>query len=121
MEDPNAPYKQCAFIYNTNGRKCCNPAVKLDHKDTAYCNEHTRRAQLARIKSTAKHAYPQTPEGLILNLQHYSKPSLLNSNGNGPQVIETQKLLDPFSKSRFFIFYSYSFLMNRFFQLILML
>lgn len=35
LEDPNAPFKQCAFIYNSNGRKCQNPAPKLDKRDTS--------------------------------------------------------------------------------------
>lgn len=33
LEDTNAPYKQCAFVYNTNGKKCQNPALKLDRRD----------------------------------------------------------------------------------------
>lgn len=36
LEDSNAPYKQCAFVYNTNGRKCQNPAPKLDRRDISY-------------------------------------------------------------------------------------
>lgn len=35
LEDSHAPYKQCAFVYNTNGRKCQNPAPKLDKRDIA--------------------------------------------------------------------------------------
>ena len=35
LEDSNAPYKQCAFVYNTNGRKCQNPAPKLDRRDVS--------------------------------------------------------------------------------------
>ena len=33
LEDPNAPFKQCGFVYNTNGRKCQNAAPKLDRRD----------------------------------------------------------------------------------------
>lgn len=33
LEDASAPYKQCAFVYNTNGRKCQNSAPKLDRRD----------------------------------------------------------------------------------------
>lgn len=36
LEDPSAPYKQCAFVYNINGRKCHNPAPKLDRRDISY-------------------------------------------------------------------------------------
>ena len=33
LEDPNSCFKQCGFVYNTNGRKCQNPAPKLDRRD----------------------------------------------------------------------------------------
>lgn len=36
LEDPNAPFKQCDFVYNTNGRKCQNPAPKVDRRDILY-------------------------------------------------------------------------------------
>lgn len=35
LEDLNAPYKQCAFIYNSNAKKCRNPAPKLDRRDVS--------------------------------------------------------------------------------------
>lgn len=35
LEDPNAPFKQCCFIYNLNGRKCHNAAPKGDRRDQA--------------------------------------------------------------------------------------
>lgn len=35
LEDPNAPFKQCCFIYNVNGRKCQNAAPKLDRRDVS--------------------------------------------------------------------------------------
>ncbi|KAK0072023.1 hypothetical protein PV326_000540, partial [Microctonus aethiopoides] len=97
LSDPIAPYKQCAFIYNTNGRKCTNPAPKLDRRDATYCSEHTRKAQIARIKSTSRHTLSETPETLLLNLSHYTTKSI-NSDGhkesNDKSLI---KALDPFS------------------------
>lgn len=36
LEDSTAPFKQCGFVYNTNGRKCQNPAPKLDRRDISY-------------------------------------------------------------------------------------
>lgn len=36
LEDPSAPYKQCSFVYNTNGRKCPNAAPKLDRRDVSW-------------------------------------------------------------------------------------
>ncbi|XP_046814625.1 KAT8 regulatory NSL complex subunit 2 isoform X1 [Vespa crabro] len=97
LEDPNAPFKQCAFIYNSNGRKCQNPAPKLDKRDTSYCIEHTRKAQIARIKSTSRHSLPQTPEILLLNLNHYVKPA--DSSTEDTEDEENKvKALDPFNE-----------------------
>ncbi|XP_033218634.1 KAT8 regulatory NSL complex subunit 2 isoform X2 [Belonocnema kinseyi] len=97
LEDPNAPFKQCGFVYNTNGRKCQNAAPKLDRRDISYCPEHSRKAQIARIKSTSKHSLPQTPEMLLLNLSHYVKPanSIEKEKENDPGKVE---VLDPFSQ-----------------------
>ena len=36
LEDKDAPFKQCGFIYNTNGRKCQQAAPKLDRRDISY-------------------------------------------------------------------------------------
>jgi hypothetical protein len=36
LEDPNAPFRQCCFIYNINGRKCQNAAPKLDRREVSY-------------------------------------------------------------------------------------
>lgn len=33
LEDPSAPYRQCGFIYNINGRKCHNAAPKSERRD----------------------------------------------------------------------------------------
>ncbi|XP_046425364.1 KAT8 regulatory NSL complex subunit 2 isoform X7 [Neodiprion fabricii] len=97
LEDSSAPYKQCSFVYNSNGRKCQNPALKGDRRDLAYCSEHARRAQLARIKSTSRHSPPQTPETLLLNLSHYVKPT--DSSAEDTEEEEGKvKVLDPFAE-----------------------
>ncbi|EFN60234.1 Uncharacterized protein C12orf41-like protein [Camponotus floridanus] len=97
LEDSNAPYKQCAFVYNTNGKKCQNPAPKLDRRDISYCNEHSRKAQIARIKSMSRRSLPQTPEMLLLNLSHYAKPidsSAEDTEDEGGKI----RALDPFTE-----------------------
>lgn len=33
MEDKTAPYRQCGFVYNGNGKRCHLPAPKGDKKD----------------------------------------------------------------------------------------
>ncbi|XP_012139845.1 KAT8 regulatory NSL complex subunit dim gamma-tubulin 1 isoform X1 [Megachile rotundata] len=97
LEDPNAPYKQCGFVYNTNGRKCQNPAPKFDRRDISYCSEHTRKAQIARIKSTARHSLPQTPEMLLLNLSHYVKRTDSSTEDTEDEEGKV-KALDPFTE-----------------------
>ncbi|XP_023288963.1 KAT8 regulatory NSL complex subunit 2 isoform X2 [Orussus abietinus] len=97
LEDSSAPFKPCSFVYNTNGRKCQSPAPKLDRRDLAYCPEHTRKAQLARIKSTSRHSLPQTPEMLLLNLSHYVKPT--DSSAEDTEDDENKiRALDPFTE-----------------------
>lgn len=97
LEDPNAPYKECGFLYNTNGRKCQNPAPKLDRRDISYCAEHARKAQIARIKSTARHSLPQTPEMLLLNLSHYVKKTDSSTEDTEDEEGKV-KALDPFTE-----------------------
>ncbi|XP_029171900.1 KAT8 regulatory NSL complex subunit 2 isoform X2 [Nylanderia fulva] len=97
LEDASAPYKLCAFVYNTNGRKCQNPAPKLDRRDISYCGEHSRKAQIARIKSVSRRSLPQTPEMLLLNLGHYTKSvdsSAENTEDEGGRI----RALDPFTE-----------------------
>ncbi|XP_072760454.1 KAT8 regulatory NSL complex subunit 2 isoform X2 [Anoplolepis gracilipes] len=97
LEDSNAPYKQCTFVYNTNGRKCQNPAPKLDRRDISYCSEHSRKAQITRIKSMSRRSLPQTPEMLLLNLSHYAKPidsSAEDTEDEGGKI----RALDPFTE-----------------------
>ncbi|XP_018371937.1 PREDICTED: KAT8 regulatory NSL complex subunit 2 isoform X1 [Trachymyrmex cornetzi] len=97
LEDTSAPYKQCAFVYNTNGRKCQNPAPKLDRRDVSYCSEHSRKAQIARIKSTSRRSLPETPEMLLLNLSHYVKP--VDSTAEDTEEEKRKvKALDPFTE-----------------------
>lgn len=35
LKDGSAPYKQCSFVYNTNGKKCQMPGLKGDRRDLA--------------------------------------------------------------------------------------
>lgn len=52
---------------------------------------------MARIKSTSRHAPPQTPETLLLNLSHYVKPT--DSSAEDTEEEEGKvKVLDPFGE-----------------------
>lgn len=33
MEDPKASYRQCSFVYNSNGKRCHLPAPKGEKKE----------------------------------------------------------------------------------------
>lgn len=35
LEDKNAPFRQCSYIYTLNGKRCYMPAPKGDKKDHA--------------------------------------------------------------------------------------
>ncbi|XP_071576277.1 KAT8 regulatory NSL complex subunit 2-like isoform X2 [Temnothorax nylanderi] len=97
LEDSTAPYKPCAFVYNSNGRKCQNPAPKLDRRDVSYCSEHSRKAQIARIKLTSRCSLPETPEMLLLNLSHYVKPTDSSAEDTEEERGKV-KALDPFTE-----------------------
>lgn len=71
-----------------------NSCIFIFHR---YCNEHSRKAQIARIKSMSRRSLPQTPEMLLLNLSHYAKPidsSAEDTEDEGAKV----RALDPFSE-----------------------
>ncbi|XP_071571082.1 LOW QUALITY PROTEIN: KAT8 regulatory NSL complex subunit 2-like [Temnothorax nylanderi] len=97
LEDSTAPYKPCAFVCNSNGRKCQNPAPKLDRRDVSYCSEHSRKAQIARIKLTSRCSLPETPEMLLLNLSHYVKPTDSSAEDTEEERGKV-KALDPFTE-----------------------
>uniref|UniRef100_A0ABD2WNP2 KAT8 regulatory NSL complex subunit 2 n=1 Tax=Trichogramma kaykai TaxID=54128 RepID=A0ABD2WNP2_9HYME len=108
LEDPNAPYTQCNYIYSINGRKCQNAAHILDKKEISYCPEHTRRAQIARTKSASKHSLPESPETILLGLKHYVKSSdslkaSIKIESNENQLTEPQEkseILNPFTQMK---------------------
>ncbi|XP_055538669.1 KAT8 regulatory NSL complex subunit 2 [Wyeomyia smithii] len=77
LQDSRAPYKQCAFFYALNGKRCLEPAPKYDNKKdygTNYCFEHSRLTQLTKTKSTiGKHTPLETTETLMNSLVHHVK------------------------------------------------
>ncbi|XP_058456952.1 KAT8 regulatory NSL complex subunit 2 isoform X2 [Malaya genurostris] len=77
LQDSRAPYKQCAFFFASNGKRCQEPAPKYDNKKdygTNYCFEHSRLTQLTKTKSTiGKHTPIETTETLLHNLTHHVK------------------------------------------------
>ncbi|XP_065087895.1 KAT8 regulatory NSL complex subunit 2 isoform X2 [Ochlerotatus camptorhynchus] len=77
LQDTRAPYKQCAFFFASNGKRCLEPAPKYDNKKdygTNYCFEHSRLTQLTKTKSTVgKYTPIETTETLLHNLAHHVK------------------------------------------------
>ncbi|CAG9863610.1 unnamed protein product [Phyllotreta striolata] len=108
LQDKNAPYKQCSFIYSSNGKRCNLPAPRSDKKDYGYCNEHALKATLARNRQNSKHPLPRTAEVLLHSLSHYIKKPKIRSSSSSTQYSDegdraspdidqkTTKSLDPF-------------------------
>lgn len=62
-----------------------------------YCSEHSRKAQIARIKSTSRRSLPETPEMMLLNLSHYVKATDPSAE-DMEEERRKMKALDPFSE-----------------------
>lgn len=72
LEDKTAPYRLCGYVYLGNNRRCIMPTLKGDKRDSGFCAEHARKAQLARQKSSRRHVPPPSAESFLLSLSHYS-------------------------------------------------
>lgn len=103
LSDKNAPYKQCAFIYSANGKRCHLPCPR-DKKDPGYCNEHALKTQLQNWKRNSHNQPPRTAEVLLHSLVHYiHKPKAHTSSTNEDSIIiddvdsKTTKSLNPFT------------------------
>ncbi|KAF5300877.1 hypothetical protein FQR65_LT09039 [Abscondita terminalis] len=105
LNDKNSPYKQCTYIYNTNGKRCYLPAPK-DKKDSGYCNEHALKTNLQNWKRSTHSQPPRTSEVLLHSLSHYIKKprsqtatnQYSDDDRNVPEEGDTviTKSLDPF-------------------------
>ncbi|XP_072391971.1 KAT8 regulatory NSL complex subunit 2 [Diabrotica undecimpunctata] len=107
LNDKSAPFKQCSFTYNTNGKKCNLPAPRSDKKDFGYCSEHALKVTLTRNRQNSKHPLPCTAEVLLSSLSHYVyKPRNRNSSSSThhsdddrvtpDSELKSAKCLDPF-------------------------
>ncbi|PSN32668.1 KAT8 regulatory NSL complex subunit 2 [Blattella germanica] len=96
LEDKSAPYKLCAYVYSGNGRRCVMPTPKGDKKESGYCAEHARKAQLARQKSSRRHVPPPSTESLLAGLSHYNKiePSPASSGNGQRKITESKRFMD---------------------------
>ncbi|XP_056124003.1 KAT8 regulatory NSL complex subunit 2 [Rhinichthys klamathensis goyatoka] len=76
LEDKNAPYRQCSYVSNKNGKRCPNAAPKPEKKEgVAFCAEHARRNALVQQAQMRKaSASGPSPEVLLSQLSGYSRP-----------------------------------------------
>ncbi|XP_048523753.1 KAT8 regulatory NSL complex subunit 2 isoform X2 [Dendroctonus ponderosae] len=93
LNDKNAPYKQCNFIYQNNSKRCHLPAPKSDRKDYGYCNEHSLKQSLSRNKQNGKHPAPLTGETLLTNLVHHVKKPRSKGAGSSGQIQHEERTL----------------------------
>lgn len=85
LENKNAPFKQCNYIYTVTGRRCPLPAPKNDRRDS-YCAEHLRKMQVRLIKDCETPQPPLTTERLLSSISHYVKNPDVNKNRNQGQA-----------------------------------
>lgn len=109
LQDPKAPYKQCAYLYQINGKRCTQPAPKYDPKKdifTNFCFEHSRLSQLTKTRTTVgKFQNVETNETLLHGLAHHVNIGRANKshlNDDRENDVDISKpYIDPFGKWNF--------------------
>ncbi|CAH1999792.1 unnamed protein product [Acanthoscelides obtectus] len=91
LQDKCAPFKQCQYVYSSNGKRCYLPAPRTDKKDYGYCNEHALKATLARNKQNVKYPPPHTAEVLLNQLSHYIKKPRYRTTSSSAQYSEDDR------------------------------
>lgn len=76
LQDPLAPYTNCAYTYPLSGHRCTLAAPRHDRQKNKhfsnYCFEHSRLFQLTKTRNvTGKMQRPDTVEAHLGNLTHY--------------------------------------------------
>lgn len=76
LQDPRAPFKQCAYTYASNGKRCLQAAPKHDIKKdpglTNFCFEHSRLMQLTKTRnSVGKYKQVESNEAFLNDLSHH--------------------------------------------------
>ncbi|XP_041702258.1 KAT8 regulatory NSL complex subunit 2-like [Coregonus clupeaformis] len=75
LEDKNAPYRQCSYVSNKNGKRCPNAAPKVEKKEgVTFCMEHIRRNVKAVQAQLRKASSGPAPEALLSQLSGYNLP-----------------------------------------------
>ena len=76
LRDGSGNFRQCAYVYSGNNRKCLNAVPKHDLKKdstmTTYCFEHTRQVQLKKTQQKmGKFCRLETNDALMHSLAHH--------------------------------------------------
>ncbi|KAK6308384.1 hypothetical protein J4Q44_G00216550 [Coregonus suidteri] len=83
LEDKNAPYRQCSYVSNKNGKRCPNAApkayiggnpLKYINEEVTFCMEHVRRNVKAVQAQLRKASSGPAPEALLSQLSGYNLP-----------------------------------------------
>lgn len=109
LQDPKAPYKQCTYLYPSNGKRCGQPAPKYDPKKdifTNFCFEHSRHTQIKKTKENiGKFKNIETNESLLKGLSHHinveakSSNNSISYNDSGDSDIDISRpYVDPYGK-----------------------
>lgn len=103
LQDLNAPFKQCAYSFSLNGKRCHQPAPKHDSvKDPAftnYCFEHSRYVQINNARlSVGKFKELQKIDTFMKNVSHYISNDSKQIPSKSTEDSEITPCLDPFSK-----------------------
>ncbi|XP_036389155.1 KAT8 regulatory NSL complex subunit 2 [Megalops cyprinoides] len=94
LEDKNAPYRQCSYVSNKNGKRCPNAAPKPEKKDgVTFCAEHARRNALSLQAQMRKVSSGPSPEILLSQLSGYSRPET-GAQGQDGGRSEASRILD---------------------------
>jgi KAT8 regulatory NSL complex subunit 2 len=64
LEDINAPYRQCSFVFSKKGKRCPNAAPKIENKES-YCSDHTKKILMARQRALRKRRPAESLESLL--------------------------------------------------------
>jgi len=87
LEDKSAPFKQCSYVSNKNGKRCPNAAPKPEKKEgVVFCAEHTHRNALALQAHLRNASTGPSPELLLSQLASHGRNNSEAYNQDGADV-----------------------------------
>lgn len=101
LQDPQAPYTNCAYTFPLSGHRCHLAAPRHDRTKNKhfsnFCFEHSRLSQRTKTRAVAgKMQRPDTVEGHLGDLTHYVR---LQKTENEDEEVDVEGLSnDPLSE-----------------------